>query len=58
MGMVLLIVIASLYALGRSPEPSASVLGETFRSGAPPRVAPSSTSSTSTSTTTTTTAPT
>jgi hypothetical protein len=55
MAMVLLVVFASVYALGRSPDRPASVLGETFRRppvGGPQPTGPSN-SSTSSSTTTT-----
>jgi Flp pilus assembly pilin Flp len=56
MALVLLVVVASVYALGRTPEHPASVIGETFNSpagGGPGPSVPTSSSSTSTSTTTT-----
>ena len=59
LAMIALVVFATVYALGRSPERPASVLGETFSSGPPPVGGPGPTppvSSTSTSTSTTTTA--
>ena len=36
LAMIALVVFATVYALGRSPERPASVLGETFSSGPPP----------------------
>ena len=57
MALVLLVVFASVYALGRTPQHPASVIGETFNSpagGGPGPSVPTSSSSTSTSTTTTT----
>jgi Flp pilus assembly pilin Flp len=58
LAMVALVVFATVYALGRSPDRPASVLGETFTSGPPvggpgPTGPPVSSTSTSTSTTTT-----
>jgi Flp pilus assembly pilin Flp len=58
LAMVALVVFATVYALGRSPERPASVLGETFSSGPAaggpgPTGPPVSSTSTSTSTTTT-----
>ena len=54
MALVLLVVVASVYALGRTPEHPASVIGETFNSpaggGPGPSVPTSSSSTTSTST--------
>ena len=40
MAMVLLIVVGTLYALGRSPDRPASVLGDTFKNGPPPAGGP------------------
>lgn len=58
LAMVALVVFATVYALGRTPERPSSVLGETFNNGPPPVGGPGPTgppvSSTSTSTTTTT----
>ncbi len=60
LAMVALVVFASVYALGRTPERPSSVLGDTFTNG-PVSGGPGPTgppvSSTSTSTSTTTTAP-
>jgi len=61
LAMVALVVFATVYALGRSPERPSSVLGETLNNGPPPAGGPGPTgppvSSTSTSTSTTTTTP-
>jgi len=63
LAMVVLVVFATVYALGRSPEHPASVLGDTFTNGPPPAGGPGPTGSTiprcppATSPTTTTTAP-
>jgi hypothetical protein len=56
LAMVLLVVFASVYALGRTPEKPASVLSDTF-SSPPAGGNPPSGSTTSTTSTTTTTAP-
>jgi Flp pilus assembly pilin Flp len=56
--MVLLVVFASAYALGRSPDRPASVLGNTFNNppvGNPVPTGPPNPSTTTTSTSTTTT---
>jgi Flp pilus assembly pilin Flp len=57
LALVLIVVFASVYALGRTPNRPASVIGQTFNSpsvggGPPPSVTnPSSTTSSTTSTT-------
>lgn len=58
LAMVALVVFATVYALGRTPERPSSVLGDTFTNGPPPVGGPgptgppvSSTSTTSSSTT-------
>ena len=59
LAMVVLVVFAAVYALGRSPQHPASVLGDTFTNGPPPPGGPGPTgppaSSTTTSSSTTTT---
>jgi Flp pilus assembly pilin Flp len=58
MALVLLVVFASVYALGRTPEHPASVIGETFNrpAGGPPPTNPTSSSTTTSTSTTSTTA--
>ena len=55
MAMVLLIVVGSVYALGRSPDRPASVLGDTFKNSPPTGGGPGPTAPTSTTSSTTTT---
>jgi len=57
LALVLIVVFASVYALGRTPNRPASVIGETLNSpsvggGPPPSVTSPSTTSTSTTSTT------
>jgi hypothetical protein len=56
MALVLLVVFASIYALGRTPQEPASVLSDTFTrppsGGGPPATPPTSTTTSTTTTTT------